>query len=173
MKLKILAVLIALLIAWPVAAYGLNRDKFGLWNDCEPVDLVVNLFINPLSNEAGSLKDRIRTMIEGRLRAARIYTGYYFEGGAGGDYNGSGSILEVSLANVGEGLGITTALILEVYRPDIDEYGVGVLWRKGFTGQATLWDPMSGDWGWVLQELSELTDRFINEYLRVNADACN
>jgi len=172
MKLKILAVLIALLVAWPVAAYGLGNDKFQLWNDCKPVDLVVSLSIqDPLNDSTGTglTEDRIRTAIESRLRAARIYTGSYFDLDADVDYNGGG-ILIVGLDSVGVGFSITILFAMPVYRPDIDEYGAGILWLDGVTGTSGILGDGSG---FVLQSVTEQTDKFINEYLRVNAEACN
>jgi len=49
-----------------------DGDRFELWNDCLPV----GLFIVPLNEETkafGLTEDRIRTLVESRLRAARLY----------------------------------------------------------------------------------------------------
>ena len=138
---------------------SLRSDYFALWNECAPIDLVVA----GLSNEAadiGLTKERIQTLAESRLRAARLYAAaarpYLYvrvgvlvsENRRGGAHN-----IEVSF--------------MKYLRDSVSEQnGMAQTWNTGGFGTH------SGNAGFLLQQLSEYLDRFVLEYLRVNEAAC-
>ena len=156
---KLLFTLALALAVWPghataqdVSAY----DRFELFNECRPMDLTVEDYEDDAGwTDIGLTVDRIQTMAESRLRAARLYDATAFP------------ILYVNL-------GVSSS-----------SFSLGVKYRKvvydrvsGETNYATTWDIGSvgthgGDAGFILQGLSEYLDRFILEYLRVNEDACD
>lgn len=129
-----------------------SHEEFMLWNDCDPVFLIVE----DLSYEArqiGLTEDRIQTAVESRLRSARIYS----ESADSNVYvnvNTSGSAVSFSFE----------------FRP--------LVIRAGFMGHAQTWKiasvgTFSSNAGYlIIQTVSEYADKFINEYLRVNASAC-
>ncbi len=148
--------MIALLFVIPVSQAEEVSDygKFRLWNDCEPIDLVVER-LHDDAGEIGLTEERIQTTVESRLRGARIYTE-------------DKTYLYVNVAVVGRSFSIGLSLNFLVYREANSGIlqGVASTWESGFTGTH------GGDAGYILQSVAEHTDRFINEYLRVNAEAC-
>ena len=127
-------------------------DRFQLWNDCQPVRLSV-ADVLPDATAIGLTKRGVEATVRGRLRVARLYaddaTAYLYVNGY-------------------------------VHK---DAFAVIVRFRKQVidpasqsTSHATTWHNESagllGDAGFVLSSVALHTDRFIDEYLRVNADAC-
>ena len=138
-------------------------DRFELWNACRPVYLVVE----GLSADAGEIGLRqgdIETAVRSRLRGARIYN------------EAAREYLYVRVTVVGPAYNIDVRLQrhVEVWLP---------FWVKPeemgpLSGFAATWDSAStGTHGrtgaaFILSNVSLHTDEFIDEYLRVNADAC-
>ena len=135
-------------------------DVFGLWNGCAPIELVVE----GLSDDAADIdltKERIQTLAEGRLRAARLYDA------------AATPFTPFLYVNVG----VTVSLFGGAYgtrvsfhkhlRDDVsDRTGFATTWETGVLG-------MQGkDADFIMQSVSEQLDRFILEYLRVNETAC-
>ena len=103
-------------------------------------------------------EERIQTLAESRLRAARMYDAAalpYFlyvrvgvQNRRGGAYN-----IEVSFSKyLRDGVS--------------DQNGFAATWDTGSYGT------YGGDAGFILQSVSEHLDRFVLEYLRVNETAC-
>ena len=145
-------VLAALLAAAPSHAQT-DLDRFRLWNDCGAVDLVVE----DLSDDAdgiGLTKTAVETAARSRLRAARLYDDTAVPG------------LYVVVHVVGHAFSITT------------EFNKWVTDANGLRGYAGTWRTRGtgthggGDAGYILSLIAQHMDRFIDEYLRVNADAC-
>ncbi len=132
------------------------RDRFKLWNDCQPIGLAVEELPED-AKEIGLTKERIQTAVESRLRVAGIYDS---------DLIGAEFWIYVNVNVVGRGYSISFDFITLVRRPTLG-YGSAAIWNSGGTGTH------GGDGGFILQYVSEYTDQFINEYLRVNADACD
>ena len=118
-------------------------DRFQLWNNCRPVDLTIE----------SSNSEKITIAVRSKLRAARLYDA------------------EAS-----------TWLLIREYSSGLVS-GISVQYHKALT------DTVSGESAWMVtwsrnsegvlvgvgfaQEwVSQLTDEFIDEYLRVNADVC-
>ena len=134
-----------------------DQDRFQLWNGCQPIALAV-AFEEPKWSKIGLTKETIEATVRSRLHAARIY----------GDRDSA-----------------VTALVVEV----VQVTGAPPLFRIKFEHVKMLMDEMSDvrdfsrtwfeyrwnsakDVGTVLSALAQSTDRFIDEYLRVNEDAC-
>ena len=61
-----------------VDLYEKARDEvniFKLWHGCEPMSLLVEGLHNDAA-DIGLTEERIRTLVESRLRVARLYVGY-------------------------------------------------------------------------------------------------
>ena len=132
-----------------------NFECFQLFNGCEPIDVVVGVS----DNEIGLTEERVRTTIESRLRAARIYD------------STSGPFLRVLVDTLPEGPAFTTTFEFRKWLFD-DLIGVTMLagsWSSGRFGTVS----GSGDASFIMQGLTENIDEFINDYLRVNEPACD
>ena len=136
-----------------------DYDRFRLWNECRPMQLVVEDY----GNDAGAgtidlANSALEVAMRSRLRAARLYTENNKEAGW--------SYLYINVNVVGRAFHTRTSY-RKVVRDDATglEYNT-ITWDLGFTGTH------GGDSGFVLSSLSQHADEFIDEYLRVNADAC-
>ena len=136
-------------------------DLFQLWNDCDPIRLLVELLPEG-AKKIGMTRERIQTMAESRLRAARIYSpigiGYLYVNLNYLDTNAGAYNLIASFKPL-------------VYRDWIGDH----IAKKN---SASTWDSTylgvsAGNSVFIMQTISEQIDEFINEYLRVNADSCD
>ena len=136
-----------------------SRDAFDLWNKCEPIDLIVE----ELDDEAAAIDlttERIQTLAESRLRAARLYDAealpylYVRVGVLVSENRRSGAY--------------TVEVVFKKYLRDgvSEQNGFAATWNTGSYGTH------SGNAGFILQSMSEHLDRFVLEYLRVNEVAC-
>ena len=147
------------LAVWPGHATAQDvsdLDRFRLFNECTPMDLAVEEYRGDADwADVGLTADRIQTMAESRLRAARLY---------------DGTALAYLYVNVNVLSGIFSVGVdykRQVYDALSGETNYATTWNSGSVGTH------GGDAGYILQGLSEDLDRFILEYLRVNEDACN
>ncbi|MYD86624.1 MAG: hypothetical protein F4137_23350 [Acidobacteria bacterium] len=130
-----------------------NRARFRLFTECSTLFALVSV-----EGSASEIEDRVRTLLESRLRAARLYTD---------DQTGM-PFLSVSVHSLE--LYPVYSLSLELFKPVRDwasglEYGV-VTWRKTGVGIYGRRPDV------ILQSVSEYVDEFILEYLRANEDFC-
>ena len=134
-----------------------DLDRFRLWNKCRPTNLVVE----GLPKEADSLgltKNSIEVTVRSRLRGARLFTE---------DYAAAGwSYLYINLNVVGNAFDIEFS-----YAKYVEDEATGLrrnarTWRSGTTGTH------GKNSNYILASVSHHTDEFIDEYLRVNDDAC-
>ena len=149
--------LLVLTATTPVGAEDVSsRDRFRLWNACEPISLLVE-DLHDYAVKRGLTREAITTTVRSRLRAARLYD------------SESRPFLYVSVhTHTGTR---STAFIAELrfikWLPDPKLNGLegaAITWVTGRVGQ--------GDATYILSSVSRLTDEFIDEYLRVNASAC-
>ena len=132
-------------------------DRFQLWNNCRPMEL----FVGKLTDDAtdiGLTHSAITVAVRSRLRAARLYSD--------DTYEAAWSFLYVDA---------------HVFR---SAFGIDLSYNKYMTDAATklffrteAWNISStGTHGqspdYIVSSVSQYTDQFIDEYLRVNADAC-
>ena len=144
-------------------------DRFELFNECRSMDLLVEELdgVEGLDSDAAAIgltEDRIRTLTESRLRAARLY---------GGDsllpldyvlYVRIGVLVSENRRGGAYSIDVNFRKLL--HDPVADDIGMATTWRADSYGTH------GGDSGFILQSLSEHLDRFILEYLRVNEPAC-
>ncbi len=135
-----------------------NFDTFRLWSGCAPIKLLV-----VLSGDAADIdltEERIQTLAESRLRAARLYDAaallpLYVNVGVLVSENLRGGAFSINVSFY--------KLLRDVVS---DRTWVAATWEAGNFGTH------DGDAGYILQFVSEKLDRFILEYLRVNETAC-
>ena len=140
-----------------------DYDRFELWNGCKHIGLVVE------GQTAGAVKIPLRekdieTAVRSRLRGARIY-----------DDGMANAVLVVSVNIAGPALHIGLEFLrdVEVLLPFWEKpegmrslIGKAETWQSGSTGTH------GNDPSHILGGVARHTDNFIDEYLRVNADAC-
>ena len=156
---KLLFTLALALAVWPGHATAQDvsgSDRFELFNECGPV----NLFVVDYRDDAGWADtgltvDRLQTMAESRLRAARLYDAT------------ARPFLYVNVNVARRGYSLNVDYYKWVYDAVSGETNYAATWDIGSAGTH------GGDAGFILQGLSEYLDRFILEYLRVNEDACD
>lgn len=155
-----LSLILVLALAAPLAGQAVSLlddvDRFQFFTECAPVGSLV-LVQGDQADEIGLTEERVRTMVESRLRAARLYRPT-----AGVPF------LLVRILTLDNGPAYTYQLQLQKWLRD-DITGV----EKG----GTTWEDLSigthgGDAGFIMQGLSEMLDHFILEYLRVNEAWC-
>ena len=143
-----------------------------LWANCTPV----HLLSVGLDDEAeGMLGDAVETTVRSRLRSARLFND-------GQPIKGS-PFLSVVTEVLPDGKTFLIQFRLHKFTVDAvwptgpDSYPEGL--NSNFVGPVVTWDKTffgtRGDRNSIMarvSELTELTDKFIDEYLRVNADAC-
>ena len=157
---KLLFTLALALAVWPGHATAQDvsdLDRFKLFNECRPMDLLVEDYTDDADwTDIGLTVDRIQTMTESRLRAARLY-----------DATGVFPILYVNVNVEARGFSLNVNYKKWLYDPVSDESFDATTWTISGAGTH------HGDAGFILQGLSEYLDSFILEYLRVNEDACD
>ena len=137
-----------------------DYDKFQLWNNCAEIRLVVE-HLPPEAAEFNLRKEDIETAVRSRLRGARIYTENWF------DDNGSWiPYLYVMVNTVGFAFSTNAGLRKRVSDPVSGQFGFAETWQRGLVGMH------SNDASYIISAVSQYTDQFIDEYLRVNAAAC-
>lgn len=130
-------------------------DRFSLFNHCKPMSLMFR------NEEAGEYymtfyADRVRTIVESRLRAARLY-----------DPAATGAMFTV---DVTERSSQPSELVLSYGKPRLD-LASGITLIKLDRMNSTRGPGGFSDQ--MLQLLSEAMDQFINDYLRVNETWCD
>ena len=130
-------------------------NMFELFTACEPMNLHVN-YSSTEPQGANLTEKAITNSVESRLRSGRIFKSETF------------NYLDVSVNIVGYGFNID----LQFKRPFKDHrfpelYGYATTWERSMTGTH------SGASDFILSKLSEMTDEFLVEYLRVNEKDCN
>ena len=137
-----------------------DDDAFGLWNECAPIDLIVESLSNNDAADIDLTEERIQTLAESRLRAARLYDAaarhyLYVRVGVLVSENRRGGAYSIDVS-------------FQKYLRDgvSDQNGFAATWDIGSYGTHR------GDAGVILQYVSEYLDRFVLEYLRVNETVC-
>ena len=136
-------------------------DRFQLWNDCQPMILS----FSDISKDDDAVKiglknDEIAIAVRSRLRAARLYVDH-----VRAFLEARGLIrVRVTLTNRAFYTGIK-------YEKIVNDPA------SGGAGWASTWDTYSvgthgSDPSYIVRSISEHMDKFIDEYLRVNASAC-
>ena len=159
MHARSLALVVAALLAAPtVAAEKISKfDRFQLWADCLPMNLVVS-DVTKSAPMFGLTTEAVEIAVRSRLRAARLY-----------DATTITPYLDVGVRVLDIKRSMQPFVVkINLYKSVKDE-------TSGLSGPAVAW--MGGAFGlgdpaFVLSAISQHSDKFIDEYLRVNADAC-
>ena len=131
------------------------RDAFELWTNCEPVSLFV--WLN--KNDATYLdltEEALEIAVRSRLRSARVFM-----------VGGTLVHLEVSVHVVSNAFHIDVTLSKR-----LKDWIFSGITRHGITWQANSTGTHGNNANFILQSVSQHIDKFLDEYLRVNADAC-
>lgn len=133
-------------------------DYFELWNRCAPTSLVVE-GLSSEADEIGITRERIETLARSRLRSARIYRD---------GWSDTYLYIRVNVRLTYYGLEVEYRKFVfdHLAGEKTDGQGFATTWERGGVGVH------GRDAGFVLQNVSEHIDEFIDEYLRVNAEAC-
>ena len=173
------ALALALVLAAPSGAVEEVTwcDRFGLWNGCRPVDVLV-VSLSEDAEKIGLRTEYIETTVRSRLRGARIYggvprldepdwLGWKVRHGSYGEPSLHVDISVVSLAfDIEVEFRRFVKVQLTVPEGMDPLVGKATTWRTGSTGTH------GRDASYILSWVSLHVDEFIDEYLRVNADAC-
>ena len=160
-KTLVLVLAVVLATCWTERATAQNRtssnlERFQLFNFCLPMALIVE----ELSDGAAEIElteERIQTMAESRLRAARLFTS---------TTTPADTYLYVRVTVVGGAFSMRLEFKKRVSDSLSGESFFAGTWDSGATGTH------GRDANYILQGLSEWLDGFVLEYLRVNEAAC-
>ena len=148
------------------------RARFNLYNACRPMGLRV--WASPGSrapdDDASEISrwlgdhrrfnDRFHVAAESRLRAARLYADL------SNDAETHGAFLYIGVNVVGPAMCLRVEYVKRLKDPVSGETFPAGTWMESSTGT------YGGDDGFIVQSVSELLDKFLVEYLRVNEEAC-
>ena len=130
-----------------------DYDRFRLWNNCQPMDLIVGS-LSEDEEQIGLTKEKIAISVRSRLRATRLY-----------DMSAL-PFLYVNVQVVGRAFSSFVEYNKIVTDHATGEENAAATWTTYGTGTHV------GDPSYILSATAEHMDRFIDEYLRVNEDAC-
>ena len=137
-------------------------DRFNLWNDCRPIDLVIENLSDGAAEIGLELED-IEIAARSRMRSARLYTEEAPTPQSLEDYHR----LYINVAVVGNAFNISIEYDKYVHHLPSDGANLATTWDTGGTGTH------GQDANYIISTLSQYMDRFIDEYLRVNDSACD
>lgn len=157
-------ILLMAFLATPVIAQDAIgwRDIFELGHNEDPCDGKVKLLVESMNKDAkpiGLTREAVITTVRSRLRGARIYDA------------DAVPYLYVNVNVAGKAFNISVRFNQRFFKPGVDGEPTSL------DGYATGWDTAvagthGSDSGYILQSVGEKTDRFIDEYLRVNEEMC-
>ena len=136
-----------------------------LFNECSPIKLLVfETSSEDQFSEIGLRAERIETMAESRLRAARIYKPFQVDS--------TPTLLVTAFVVPGDSITAFEAsvrfqrLVTDTYYGNNFQQDVWDARIIGYSGSRVVADT-------IFQNLSELVDEFILNYLRANDEHCN
>lgn len=129
-------------------------EAFQLWTGCQPVYLSVGLETS--KTEIDLTEEAVEIATRSRLRSARLYAD---------EWTGVAIFVTINVFDVAFNIDVELFKTL-VDREFAGREGIGITWGTGFTGTH------GNDSNYILTSVSQLIDEFLDEYLRVNADAC-
>ena len=162
-------ILVALLpLAGVLDAQGVSgEERFDLFTNCDTLSSRVTVQGRPEEEaESAELEERIRTMVEGRLRVARLYI----------DDNDPNIFVRARARRLPRlVVNVTTLSPAFWYAVSLRKRlhdGITNEWEGAFTWVDTALGIYSDNTDYIFRTVSEALDRFILEYLRVNESAC-
>ena len=155
MSQRLILLVSLVILAFPVSPQELARmNRFQLWNDCEPMDLIVER-LDDDAVEIGLTEESITVASRSRLRAAGLYDAEMPE------------YLYVQVSVGRESFSIDLQYKKVVYDPATEIIMQATTWEDGSFGTH------GKDSGFILSAVSQKIDKFLDEYLRVNKDSCS
>lgn len=130
-----------------------STDRFRLFSDCQPMDLVVE-GLPPDASEIGLTEESIVATAESRLRAARLYDAE------------ATHYLYINVNVLGPAFSRSLELKKRVHDLSSDTISLATTWGTGSIGTH------GGDAGYILSSVSQAMDRFLVAFFRVNEAAC-
>ena len=164
-----LAVAILLTTASALAGEVSDRARFQLWNKCRPINLVVE----DLTDDAATIgltEEKIEVSVRSRFRGARIYDGdakpylYVNVHVLSPAFTVSMEFQRYASVSVEMPFWTVPEELADKYKLS----GIAATWRWEKVGLHGSSDSAN----FILGSVSLVTDKFIDEYLRVNADDC-
>ena len=141
--------------AVPLEGQVTDLDRFQLFTACAPVAVVVDV-----QDDGGVLAEltesSVRPVVSSRLRSTRIYAEDMVV-----------PLLSVEVLVVASAFHIESRLLKSVYDPVSGQTNGAFLWRWSVTGLH------GGKPDNVRARVADLMDIFLDEYLRVNTEACD
>ena len=133
-------------------------DKFDLFANCQPLAVTVT-DASKTENKLGLTKADIQAAVESRLRGARLYTPKF-----------ATPYLRIGIMIVGNAFSVHLHLVKRLVDDTYSQmHGLATTWMDGFTGTH---GGGSAGGSFILSSLSQVLDRFIADYLRINEAAC-
>ena len=138
-----------------------RMDTFALFTGCSEIRLVVEQLPED-ARDLGLTRETLERAARSRLRSARIY----HDGPASVSY----PYLYINVNVVSPAHNVLVEFEKRLVDPTSGHFGFATTWDRGLTGT----HGRGGDVGasFVIQGLSRIMDEFIDEYMRVNGDAC-
>ena len=137
-----------------------ERKRFELWNECRPM-----FFFVLVDKEAENLETRVSSLMESRLRAARLYNSKL-------KHFNTTLYVSIEMMELNNKNGFVFTLSVEYKKflsdPAVSDSHFVSTWERDTFGVSDL----EGRDDFILQRLSEMIDEFVLEYLRVNETAC-
>lgn len=131
-----------------------DLDRFKLWNRCKPVRLLVESMKED-AQDIGLTKEMVEVAVRSRLRGAKLYDAKTLH------------YLYVNVNVVSNAFSLDLELTKVVYDSVSRQSSYAATWGIGSAG---IHERTGADF--ILSAVAQKTDWFIDEYLRVNADAC-
>lgn len=159
MRFAVFSVVALLAVAGssPAAAAITEYDRFQLWNQCQPIELIVANH-NQNASRVDLTKASVQTAVRKRLMDARIFSHEA--------HPLSPTRLSVHSTVSGDAFNIFMGYYKEVFDPASETRHFAQTWYIEFTGTH------GSDKDRILSNLTRLADYFVKDYLRVNAEAC-
>lgn len=135
-----------------------DTDRFRLWNNCEPIGMVVRSRFKGF----GDPKERFEGIIRDKLQAANVY-----------DKNTPNAFMQLDIAVVDlHNKGKMFSFVFLFFKT-VDDKKSGLRYLAATThihSGPKFVNPNSTEL--IFSQLNNYLDLFVEEYLRVNADAC-
>ena len=130
-----------------------DYDRFRLWNECRPMDLLVEKLPDDAA-AIGLTMEAIEVAVRSRLRSGRLYS------------DDAWAYLYVNMNVQSSGFAITVNYYKSVMDIATTLERRAATWDRGAAGTH------GQDPNFILSNVVQHADAFIDGYLRVNADAC-
>ena len=134
-----------------------DYDRFQLWNECRPMQLHVHILPDG-ATAIGLTEDDTEVPVRSRLRAAGLYS-------------------EVHSETAGASLFVNVRVFGPAFSTALEYWKVVHDLAAGLENRATTWyfgtvGTHERNSSGIVAAVAEDADKFIDEYLRVNKDAC-